>query len=129
MQEIWSEHKKSLPPLNVGEYIGVQNQIGSKPRMWDKTGIIVDVKDFNLYMVKMYSSHRVTLRNRRFLRKYEPMFQATPIYKLMENAQKIKKYTTLPYPDLQMQTRHSDHLMGDNVVMQPRMGDNEVGQH
>ena len=97
MQEIWSEHTKSLPPLNVGEYVRVQNQIGSKPRRWDKTGIIVEVKDFNQYVVKMDGSHRVTLRNRRFLRKYEPMFQATRRDRLMENVQKVKEYTTLPY--------------------------------
>ena len=128
MQEVWSEHTKSLPPLNVGEYVRVQNQIGPKPRRWDKTGIIVEVKGFNQYMVKMDGSHRVTLRNRRFLRKYEPMFQATRRDKLMENVQKVTEYTTLPYSDLQMQTKHSDNLMGDNVVMQPQMGDNEVRQ-
>ena len=74
MQEVWSEHTKALPPLKVGDCVRVQNQIGSKPRRWDKTGIVVEVKQFDQYVIRMDGSGRVSLRNRRFLKRYEPMF-------------------------------------------------------
>ena len=51
----------------------VQNQVGNKPRRWDKTGTIVECKDFDQYLVKMDGSGRLTLRNRKFLRKRTPL--------------------------------------------------------
>ena len=74
MQEVWSEHTKSLPPLKVGDFLRIQNQVGNKPRMWNKTGVVVEVKQYDQYVVKVDGSSRSTLRNRKFLRKYEPMF-------------------------------------------------------
>merc|ERR1711867_228706 len=39
--EAWSEHTTRLPPLTVGMKVFVQNQVGNKPRRWDKTGTFV----------------------------------------------------------------------------------------
>jgi hypothetical protein len=43
------------------------------PLKWDKTGVIIEVRQFDQYAVKVDGSGRVTLRNRKFLRKYVPV--------------------------------------------------------
>ena len=78
MQEVWTEHTKSLPPLKVGDLVRVQNQIGNAPRKWDKSGTIVEVRQHDQYVVKVDGSNRATLRNRKFLRKYQPMLPRNP---------------------------------------------------
>ncbi len=45
----------------------MQNQAGSHPTRWDKTGTITEVLDHGQYMVRLDGSGRCTLRNRRFL--------------------------------------------------------------
>ena len=73
--ERWSEHTKRLPPLAVGNHVVVriQNQSGPNPTKWDKTGVVIEVRQFDQYVTRMDGSGRVTLRNRRFLRKYVPV--------------------------------------------------------
>ncbi len=71
--ERWSEHTKRLPPLQVGDHVRLQNQIGNFPKKWDKTGTIIEVRQFDQYAIKVDGSGRVTLRNRKFLRKYLPV--------------------------------------------------------
>ncbi|MEL6803966.1 MAG: hypothetical protein AAFO91_09320, partial [Bacteroidota bacterium] len=78
MQEVWSDHTRKLPPLKVGDLVRLQNQTGNKPRRWDKTGMVVEVKQHDQYVVKMDGFNRASLRNRKFLRKYEPVFPASP---------------------------------------------------
>ena len=50
----------------------MQNQTGKSPRAWDKTGKVLEVLDYNSYLVKIDGSRHVTKRNRRFLRKIIP---------------------------------------------------------
>ena len=61
----------------------VQNQSGNYPKKWDKRGKVVEIKGFDQYRVMVEGSRKVTLRNRKFLRKYTPFlskpFQATPV--------------------------------------------------
>ena len=64
---------RPLPPLSIGDHVLVQNQHGSHPTKWDKSGVVVEKGDFDQYVVKVAGSHRVTLRNRRFLRKFTPI--------------------------------------------------------
>ena len=71
--EKWNEHTKRLPPLSVGDRVRIQNQIGPHPLKWDKTGMVVEVRQFDQYVIKVDGSNRVTLRNRKFLRKYLPV--------------------------------------------------------
>ncbi len=71
--ERWSEHTKRLPPLQVGDHVRLQNQIGNFPKKWDKTGTIIEVRQFDQYAIKVDGSGRVTLRNRKFLCKYLPV--------------------------------------------------------
>ena len=76
--ERWSEHTKRLPPLAVGNYVRIQNQTGPHPTKWDKTGTIIEVRQFDQYVVRVDGSGRVTIRNRRFLRKYIPVYPQPP---------------------------------------------------
>ena len=81
--EKWSIGVKELLPLQVGDNVFVQNQSGNYPRKWDKRGRVVEVKGFDQYVVMVDGSRRVTLRNRKYLRKYTPFqckpFSATPV--------------------------------------------------
>ena len=71
--ERWSEHTKRLPPLVVGDKVYIQNQSGTHPNKWDKTGMVVEVRQHDQYVVRIDGSGRVTNRNRKFLRKYNPV--------------------------------------------------------
>ena len=73
-KEIWSEHTKKLPRLSVGDRVLIQNQWGT-PKMakrWDRSGVVLEVGDYDQYKVKVDGSGRVSTRNRRFLRKVQP---------------------------------------------------------
>ena len=80
--ERWTEHTRRLPPLKVGDYVRIQNQTGRFPKKWDKTGIIIEVKQFDQYVVKVDGSGRITLRNRKFLRSYTPAYPKRPVQTL-----------------------------------------------
>ena len=73
MCERLSEHTQHLPQLKVGDCVRVQNQRGPHPTKWDKSGIVVEVRQFDQYIGRLDGSGRVTLRNRKFLRKYVPV--------------------------------------------------------
>ena len=68
-QERLHKHSKSLPKLEEGDRVIIQNQRGAKPTKWDRTGTVVEARKFDQYVVKVDGSGRLTLRNRRFLRK------------------------------------------------------------
>ena len=74
MAERLTEHTKILPPLKVGDKVRIQNQTGPHPTKWDKTGAVIEVRQFDQYLVKIDGSGRATLRNRKFLRKYVPAY-------------------------------------------------------
>jgi hypothetical protein len=64
---------KELPPLEFGDHVMLQNQLGNKPKCWDKRGVVVQADPkTRQYKVMAFGSRRLTLRNRRFLRKYTP---------------------------------------------------------
>ena len=69
-----TEHTQRLPPLSVGDFVRIQNQTGPHPLKWDKTGCIVEVRQFDQYVVRVDGSGRVTAHNREFLRKYSPVY-------------------------------------------------------
>ena len=108
LQEVWSEHTKSLPPLNVGDYVRVQNQIGNMPRRWDKSGIVTEVRPFDQYVVKIDGSNRVSLRNRRFLRKYTPMFPSKRPSPLKINIELMKSSLSTPRAVITRRDSHTE---------------------
>ena len=67
-----NEHTRQLQPLQVSDHVFIQNQHGAHHSKWDKSGKIIDVKPHNQYLVKVNGSGRVTVRKRRFLRKFTP---------------------------------------------------------
>ena len=72
------EHTHRLPPLAVGDTVRIQNQTGNHPLKWDKTGRVVEVRQFDQYLAMVDGSGRTTLRNRKFRRKYSAVYDATP---------------------------------------------------
>ena len=71
-REKWSEHTKELQPLEKGDNVYIQNMTGNNPLRWERTGIILEVKPFKQYLVKVDGTGRTTLRNRKNLRKFTP---------------------------------------------------------
>ena len=68
----WSEHSKVLPPLQIGQWIQMQNLKGSQPLKIDYSGEIVGKHNVNSYAVKVNGTNQVTVRNRASLRKIPP---------------------------------------------------------
>ena len=64
---------RELPPLNVGDSVQVQNQSGNHPTKWHNTGVISQCLPHRQYHVVVDGSRRITLRNRKFLRKISPL--------------------------------------------------------
>nr|XP_054770397.1 uncharacterized protein LOC129278213 [Lytechinus pictus] len=58
--ERWKEHTKRLLPLV------------------DKTGVVIEVRQHDQYLVHVDGSGRITLRNRKFLRHYTPVHRPLP---------------------------------------------------
>ena len=67
-----SEHSRPLPPLRHGDQVLLQNQRGRFPKKWDHSGVVVETKPNDQYVIRVSGSGRLTLRNRRFLRKFTP---------------------------------------------------------
>ena len=72
------EHTRCLPPLAVGDIVRIQHQTGNHPLKWDKPGRVVELRQFDQYLVRVDGSRRTTLRNRKFLRKYSAVYDVTP---------------------------------------------------
>ena len=63
---------KQLRQLKVQDTVQVQNQVGNHPSRWDITGVIVETRPFDQYVIKIHGSGRLTTRNRKFLRQITP---------------------------------------------------------
>uniref|UniRef100_A0A0L8FUD1 Uncharacterized protein n=1 Tax=Octopus bimaculoides TaxID=37653 RepID=A0A0L8FUD1_OCTBM len=74
-----SEHICPHPPLTVRDCIQIQNQVRPNPTKWDKTSVIIEVHQFNQYVLRVDGSGRVTLHNRKFLQKYLPVVPHAPL--------------------------------------------------
>ena len=92
--EYWTEHTKKLPPLVVGDHVRIQNQIGQNPLKWDKTGKVIEVKQYDQYAVRVDGSGRITLRNRKFLRKFIPVQQDHPCISITTDQFLLNKCNT-----------------------------------
>ena len=87
--DILSDKSHSIYPLNVGDVCRIQNQTGRYPRRWDKLGTIVEVAENDQYILRVHGSDRVTLRNRKYLRRMNlsptAPRQSLPVIPLMDN--------------------------------------------
>lgn len=48
-----NEHFQLLQPLKVGDNVLIQNQTGNRPNKWDHSEVVVEVKDYDQYLVKL----------------------------------------------------------------------------
>ena len=69
--EKWQQHTQPLPPLQVGDHVYLQNLTGNHPRRWERTGVVVEVRQFHQYVVRVDGSGRLTIRSRQHLRKFQ----------------------------------------------------------
>ena len=53
--------------------------------IFDKTGTVIEVRQFDQYVIRIDVSDRVTLRNRKFLWKYSPVATSTPKYSITDD--------------------------------------------
>ena len=73
--EGYNSNAHTLPKLNVGDEVTLQN----KNKRWDRTGKIIEALDNRQYRIKVDGSGRVTVRNRRFIRRINIPVRALPI--------------------------------------------------
>ena len=71
----WTHRTKASDDLEVRTAVAIQNQTGSNPTKWDKTGIVIENKPNSKVMIRVDGSRRVTMRNRRFVRPMEPLLR------------------------------------------------------
>ena len=64
---------RELDPLQVGDCVQIQNQAGNHPNKWYNTGVISEVLPYRQYRVIVDGSRRISLRNRRFLKRIVPV--------------------------------------------------------
>ena len=77
-EQLLSEHTKTLVPLKVSDVVSIQNQHGPHPLKWDKSGTVVEVMQYDQYKIRMDGSGRVSVRNRKFLKKIVPFNSISP---------------------------------------------------
>ena len=104
-----SEHTQRLPPLKVGDHVRIQNQMGNFPLKWDKTGIIVEVRQFDQYLVKIDGSNRVTLHNRKFLRKFLPIYQVKTPQSILNDISKQSPESHIRLPGTNSEPANDIH--------------------
>ena len=119
-RERWTEHTKRLPPLKVGDLVYIQNQSGNYPTRWDKSGVVIEVLQNDQYGIKVDGSGRVTLRNRKFLRRFTlsglPGFLPNPAKSLSSTPplghtspkNDVTQVPELPGPDISRQPPSPD---------------------
>jgi hypothetical protein len=107
-----SEHTKRLPPQAIGDCVRIQNQIGYYPLKWDKTGVIIEVRQFDQYEVKVDGSGRVPLRNRKFLGKYVPAKSLKTTKTIQDDLWCKNVPATSTFDTKQVSKPTSDTLMG-----------------
>ena len=66
-------NRKSGPEIRVTLSTSGCRNVGPCPKRWTKTGVIVEVLPNRQYQVKVHGSNFVTLRNRRFNKKINPV--------------------------------------------------------
>ena len=79
---------KSLGTLAPGDSVYVQNQTGTKPRQWGKSGKVLEVLPHDSFLISIDGSYNVTKRNRKFLRKFTPLNFSLEAEHTSENSQK-----------------------------------------
>jgi hypothetical protein len=74
-QENLSTQVKEHAHLAVGDHVMIQNQAGKKTLRWNKRGLVVEILPHRQYKIRVDGSRQITLRNRKFLRKFTPILE------------------------------------------------------
>jgi hypothetical protein len=65
--------RRHIPGREQWNTAQLQNLVGNHPRRWERTGRVVECKNYDQYLVKVYGTGRTTLRKRKPLRKFKPI--------------------------------------------------------
>jgi len=66
--KLLNQRARDLQPLYVGSWCLLQNQSGTHPHKWDRSGVVMEVLPHDNFVVQIDGSRRLTRRNRKFLR-------------------------------------------------------------
>ena len=72
-REQWEAHTMDLAKLVQGDNCFLQNLVGNHPKRWERTGKVVECKEYEQYLLKVNDTGRTTLRNRKHLKKFQPI--------------------------------------------------------
>ena len=131
-----SQQTKELPPLEVGDCVLIQNLLGNHPKRWDKRGVVIQAdKEHRQYKVMTFGSRRMTIRNRKHLRKFTPvntpanmplgltkniLFSPAPTMKRQQPPAPVKDYDLPSPPPQQPGEHHQVHIQPtEPVTAQP----------
>lgn len=113
-----SLHTHQLPPLAVGETVLIQNQVGNNPTRWEKTGVVIELGPGpRQYYVRTDGSGRVTLRNRRFLRKCSSV--AEPTFPVLDTSRPNTSHPNPAHVDDTERTTHAPGDISDTLMATP----------
>jgi hypothetical protein len=116
-------NSKDLEPLREGDSVFIQNQVPTSPRSkkWDRQGTVVATGEHDQYLVRVEGTGRLTLRNRRFLRRFQEQsgpsrsvdFAVTQSPEAKETSQQPNNNASNP-----CQTRAMDNI-SDSALLKP----------
>ena len=105
IEEKLRKHCRQLDELQEGDAVQIQNQNGNQPLRWNKSGVVIERLGHDQYTIRMDGSGRMTLRNRRYLRKIKPLFQRVVTYE--ENSRHEEPRSEVPSPEESTMTENS----------------------
>ena len=111
-----TEHTVRLRPLKVGDRVFIQNQSGNHPLRWDCTGLVIEVKQFDQYAIKIDGSGRITLRNRKFIRKFDKI----AVDRTGENARSVQPPPIEDNTEKQSPTNQQEQEQTPPAAQQPQ---------
>ena len=137
MLERLSQYTKKLPQLSVGDTVRIQNQTGQNAIKL----AVIKVRQNDQYLVRVDGSRRVTLRNRKFLRRFKAVqahIQPSP-YTLPISTAKIDPKPTNYEPEaaeeeeilkttdenISKTSIHDDHKLEETYQSQPQLSRTE----
>ena len=75
-KETYDMNKSDMEPLNNGDVVIIQNMTGPHPTKWMPTGTVIESTGHRQYRVKVDGSRRLLLRNRKNLKKINPIMES-----------------------------------------------------
>ena len=113
------EQRRSLVPLKINDVVAIQNQTGNRPKKWHSTGYIADTLPNRQYKVVVDGSRRVSLRNRKFLRKIDPICRKMAFDSTADNSNNYNGTPETPQaPTLMTQIVHEEPRDQDTASRQ-----------